>query len=346
MKKNIIIINTFPKTEIKQKLLTDQVNNLKKLGYPILLISGCEIPTYITDVVDFYFINKVTDVIGKDFTYNLNESGLSISTSWFNLGSKTMYCYFPHCHSTIAQNIVVGFEIAKSLGFTTALYAEDDNIFNEGSFDLINNSLNMINKNETKMCGIQWNKNYIYDIVYTTFFITDIPFLLEIFKIPTNKDDWYDMEIVKKYKLYKTFEGAFNDFLIPHIDDFHNISEEVFSLQKEGQLQTNTITRYQNEDFLIDIFMTILLSPENIKTMFLINQTNYLPSGKKPYNIKIYYDNNFEYDVVLQSDGHYYINSIPEYVKEVKLSIDGYGEKILNTDIDIIKYNGKIIEHS
>jgi len=72
MKKNIIIIKTFPKTEIKQKLLTDQVNNLKKLGYPILLISGCEIPTHITDVVDFYFINKVTDVIGKDFTYNLN----------------------------------------------------------------------------------------------------------------------------------------------------------------------------------------------------------------------------------------------------------------------------------
>ena len=54
----------------------------------------------------------------------------------------------------------------------------------------------------------------------------------------------------------------------------------------------------------------------------------------------------FEYDVVLQSDGHCHINSIPEYVKEVKLSIDGYGEKILNTDIDIIKYNGKIIEHS
>ena len=92
--------------------------------------------------------------------------------------------------------------------------------------------------------------------------------------------------------------------------------------------------------------MTILLSTENVKTMFLINKTNYLPSGQKLYNIKIYYDNNFEYDVVLQSDGHYYINGIPEYVKEVKLSIDGYGEKILNTDIDIIKYNGKIIEHS
>ena len=196
------------------------------------------------------------------------------------------------------------------------------------------------------MCGIQWNKNYIYDIVYTTFFITDIPFLLEIFKIPTNKDDWYNIEIVKKYKLYKTFEGAFNDFLIPHIDNFHNISEEVFSLQKEGQLQTNTITRYQNENFLIDVFMTILLSAENVKTMFLINKTNYLPSGQKLYNIKIYYDDNFEYDVALQCDGHYYVNHIPDYVKEVKLSIDGYGEKILSTDIDIIKYNGKIIKHS
>ena len=89
----------------------------------------------------------------------------------------------------------------------------DDNVFNEGSFDLINNSLNMINKNESKMCGIQWNKNYMYDIVYTTFFITDIPFLLEIFKIPTNKDDWYDIEIVKKYKLYT---------IIPPCRVFHN----------------------------------------------------------------------------------------------------------------------------
>jgi uncharacterized membrane protein len=343
MKKNIIIINTFPNTEIKQKLLTEQVNNLNKLGYPILLISGCEIPKHITDIVDFYFINKVTNIIGKDFTYKLFESELNPATSWFDIGDKKIFCYSSHCHSTIAQNIVVGFEIAKSLGFTTALYAEDDNIFNEGSFDLINNSLNKINKNESKMCGIQWNKNYIYDIVYTTFFITDIPFLLEIFKIPTNKDDWYDMEIAKKYKLYKTFEGSFNDFLMPHIDDFHNISEEVFSLQKEGQLQTNTITRYQNENFLIDVFMTILLSSENVKTMFLINKTNYLPSGQKLYNIKIYYDDNFEYDVALQCDGHYYVNHIPDYVKEVTLSIDGYGEKTLSTDIDIIKYNGKIV---
>ena len=343
MKKNIIIINTFPNTEIKQKLLTEQVNNLNKLGYPILLISGCEIPKHITDIVDFYFINKVTNIIGKDFTYKLFESELNPATSWFDIGDKKIFCYSSHCHSTIAQNIVVGFEIAKSLGFTTALYAEDDNIFNEGSFDLINNSLNKINKNESKMCGIQWNKNYIYDIVYTTFFITDITFLLEIFKIPTNKDDWYDMEIAKKYKLYKTFEGSFNDFLMPHIDDFHNISEEVFSLQKEGQLQTNTITRYQNENFLIDVFMTILLSSENVKTMFLINKTNYLPSGQKLYNIKIYYDDNFEYDVELQCDGHYYVNHIPDYVKEVKLSIDGYGEKTLSTDIDIIKYNGKIV---
>jgi uncharacterized membrane protein len=343
MKKNIIIINTFPNTEIKQKLLTEQVNNLNKLGYPILLISGCEIPKHITDIVDFYFINKVTNIIGKDFTYKLFESELNPATSWFDIGDKKIFCYSSHCHSTIAQNIVVGFEIAKSLGFTTALYAEDDNIFNEGSFDLINNSLTKINKNESKMCGIQWNKNYMYDIVYTTFFITDIPFLLEIFKIPTNKDDWYDMEIAKKYKLYKTFEGSFNDFLMPHIDDFHNISEEVFSLQKEGQLQTNTITRYQNENFLIDVFMTILLSSENVKTMFLINKTNYLPSGQKLYNIKIYYDDNFEYDVALQCDGHYYVNHIPDYVKEVKLSIDGYGEKTLSTDIDIIKYNGKIV---
>jgi hypothetical protein len=343
MKNNIIIINTFPNTEIKQKLLTEQVNNLNKLGYPILLISGCEIPKHITNIVDFYFINKVTDIIGKDFTYKLFKSELNPATSWFEIGDKKIFCYSSHCHSTIAQNIVVGFEIAKSLGFTTAFYAEDDNIFNEGSFDLINNSLNKINKNESKMCGIQWNKNYIYDIVYTTFFITDIPFLLEIFKIPTNKDDWYDMEIVKKYKLYKTFEGAFNDFLIPHIDDFHNISKEVFSLQKEGQLQTNTITRYQNENFLIDVFMTILLSPENTKTIFLINKTDYLPSGQKRYNIKIYYDDNFEYDVALQCDGHYYVNHIPDYVKEVKLSIDGYGEKTLSTDIDIIKYNGKIV---
>jgi hypothetical protein len=346
MKKNIIIINTFPNTEIKQKLLTEQVNNFIKLGHPILLISGCDIPKHITDIVDFYFINKITEIIDKDFTHKLMESNLHPSTSWFDIGDKTIFCYFPHCHSTIAQNIKIGFEIAKNLGYTTALYTEDDNIFKEGSFYLINDSFNKINNNEKKMCGVQWNVNYVYDIVYTTFFITDIIFLLDIFKIPTKKEEWYNIENITKYKLYKTFEGSFNDFLVPHINDFNNISQEVFLLEKEGELLTNTITRYQNEKFLMDVFMTILLGPETTKTLFLINQTHHLLDGQKTYTIKVYYDDNFEYDVILQSAEHFYINEIPNHVNNVKLIIDGYGEKILNTDIDIIIYNGKIIENS
>lgn len=346
MKKNIIIINTFPNTEKKQKLLNDQVNNLSKLGYPILLISGCEIPKHITDVVDFYFVNKVTEIIDKDFMYKLNELNLSITTTWFDIGDKTVCCYFPHCHSTISQNIVVGFEIAKKMGFTTAFYSEDDNIFKEGSFNMINNSLNKINENESKICGVQWNKNYMYDIVYTTFFLTDINFLLEIFKIPTSKNDWYDIEIINKYNLNKTYEGVFNDFITPHIDKFHNIYDDVLFLENTDDLKINTNTRYQNENFLIDNFMTILLDSVNTKILFLINQTNYLISGEKPYNIKVFYNNIFEYDVILHTSGGFYMNEIPEYVKEVKLLIEGYGEKILNTDIDIIKYNGKIVENS
>jgi ribosome biogenesis protein Nip4 len=103
------------------------------------------------------------------------------------------------------------------------------------------------------------------------------------------------MEIVKKYKLYKTFEGAFNDFLIPHIDDFHNISEEVFSLQEEGQLQTNTITRYQNEDFLIDVVNNetyLILNRENIINYKLLNM--YYNNNDNIFVLKNIKTNNFK----------------------------------------------------
>ena len=70
----------------------------------------------------------------------------------------------------------------------------------------------------------------------------------------------------------------------------------------------------------------------------LHNQSFYLKEGAKNYNIKIYYDDVF-FDTVDLEPYTYNVRSMVDGVKEVKLIISGYGEKIIKCD-HTINYNG------
>ena len=51
-KNELIIINAFPKDETKIKMLERQLSYLKQLNLPILIISGCTVPEYLSNQVD------------------------------------------------------------------------------------------------------------------------------------------------------------------------------------------------------------------------------------------------------------------------------------------------------
>ena len=74
-REKLIIINGYPNTLRKIEIVERQLNYLKKLGYPILFVSGCNVPSSILDQVDYFILNTNNEPLRKDFTYNLFTLG-------------------------------------------------------------------------------------------------------------------------------------------------------------------------------------------------------------------------------------------------------------------------------
>jgi hypothetical protein len=121
-----------------------------------------------------------------------------------------------------------------------------------------------------------------------------------------------------------------------------NNTEQSFSrLIKNGSelMEWGINDRRHTEKNLIDTFLTVM--PTNInddKILVLHNKSHYLKSGSKDYEIKIYYDDVLIDTVNLQLYT-YNVRPVIGNVKEIKLIIDGYGEKIIKCD-HTINYNG------
>ena len=54
----LIVINGFLNNEKKLQLIEEQISYLKKLGHPILLISGCSIPESLLSQLDYFILKN------------------------------------------------------------------------------------------------------------------------------------------------------------------------------------------------------------------------------------------------------------------------------------------------
>ena len=155
MKNDIVVINAFPNNEEKLMLLVEQLGHLTKLGKPILLISGCPVPEFIENKVEYLFINTENEVIGKDFSYFLSKNGINnFAFDFFENDYMRTDFYWSNVNCTIAKNIKLGFELAKLLGYKNVFYTEDDNIWKDGSFWYIEHNLNRLKSGEFKVADV------------------------------------------------------------------------------------------------------------------------------------------------------------------------------------------------
>jgi len=348
IKNDIIVINSFPNNEEKLMLLVEQLGYLTKLNKPILLISGCPVPEFIESKVEYLFINTENEVIGKDFSYFLVKNGIQdFAYEFFKDGTMRVDFYWPNVNSTIAKNIKLGFELAKSLGYKTVFYTEDDNIWKDGSFSYIEHNLSQISSGDYKITGVLGNQHGSYKpMIFTTFFFADVDYFLSKFIIPVNAKEWYDIDNVKKYYLYRTFEEVFYHLFKNELNLFYN-SEPMF-LEMVGddpndrkKFGWGVYNRRNSEKNLINTFFTVLPSNTKDKNLMLNNQSRYLKSGAKTYKISIEFDGNFDSEISVSPD-RYHVIKLPEYVQTVTLNIDGYGTVNLDASWEVINNNGYI----
>jgi len=347
MKNDIIIINAFPNNEYKLMLLVEQLGYLKKLNKPILLISGCSVPEFIENKVNYLLINTENEIIGKDFQYILEKNQIYGGVfDYTKIDSYEIRFYWENVNSTITKNIRLGFDLAKILGYKTVFYTEDDNIWKDGSFAYINNNLNKIKNENYKLSGVLGTQeNSIDRMIFTTFFFADVDFFCEKFIIPINAVDWYDINLIKKYHLHKSYEHIFYKLFEEHLNLFYNSADEFDNslLEHNPKNRKNFAwgvhDRRNSEKNLMKTYFTILPSTNGNKILVLFNQTHYLQSGAKSYSIKINFDGEYKTNVLL-APHMYYILEVPNETKFVNLEIDDYGVLDLNNSTEKVNHNG------
>ena len=344
-KNKLVIINAFPKDSEKIKMLENQVNYLKQLDIPILIVSGCHVPKHILDKVNYSIINTENDILDKDWTRKIVESGNNTYVCDV-LDENSFYVnfYWPNVNQTITKNIKLAFNMAKFLGYKNVFYTEDDNIWKEGSFDYINDNLNVLLSDQYKLAGVVGTQGNNYPIFFTTFFFANVEFLIDNLIIPHTKEEWYDIDIINKFDLNMTYEGCWYNLFSNKLDLIYNSHDSFFNIANK-KMDWGIYDRRHSEQNLIKVFFTVLPSRQNTKVLMLNNNSYYLKEGGKSYHVDIYFDDVFDKQIHLVPYAWYY-DPISDDTKKIKLIIDNGDIKIIhyiNCDWENIKNNGEII---
>lgn len=345
-KKDLIIINAFPKDQRRIDILEEQINYLKELNLPILLVSGCETPSEIIDKVDYFVLNKDNEILDKDFTLLLKDlNSPDAPFIYFRFYNYEVCIYTSNANCTISKNIKLGFEIAKSLGYETVFYTEDDNIFFDTALSWISTNLSFLKGHlPFKLATVYGPQIHAsYNMAFTTFFFADVDFFLEKYTIPTYKKNWYNPENVLNLKLDKNFEGIFYDMLSKNLDEVLNLEKSFKNHLERDHIKWGITNRYQEEEYLINHLFTVIPDLEGKKHLFLYNWTKNLLEGEKSYNIKILYNDEVVNETNLLENGYWYLLNIPQDLKNLKILINDKIAKNLPTSEDEIKKNGLLV---
>lgn len=343
LQKNAVLINAYPNNEKKLKILETSVLTFKKLGLPIIVISGCDIPESVAKHIDYYIINREKLVLGKDYMHmcnRLNNYYNNLSSLSFKLNSDLVFIYSTNHNPTIARNTKLVMEFAKSLGITNVFYTEDDNIFTEKTFDSIKTHLEMLNRDECKLIST-WGTMYdsLTPLLFSCFFYTNIDFFLEHFKIPTQIEQWYDPDTIKKYKLYRAYEESLYCCFEPVRHLTYNYLTEYHKLVDDNAVNMNLASRYEELDWRCNTMFNVFKHFTSDK-IFFVAYNFAIQSIKEPdLKVKIEIDGRTILDKIMERGAWFFIE-VPMGSK-IKLTFNDNKVKYIDvSNIEEIQNNG------
>lgn len=132
--KKILILDAFIVDESEEKILSDFIDTIKKIGDDILLISNTKMSKEIQDKVNYFFYDKRNQI----FTQNYESYDyISYFTTHENFKISNLYVdKQPHGLSVLI-NLFTGVNFVKSLGYTHFYKMEYDAVLGEETVDKI-----------------------------------------------------------------------------------------------------------------------------------------------------------------------------------------------------------------
>jgi len=345
--KNAVLINAYPINEKKQQILERSVKNFKKLGLPIIVVSGCDIPPYISKDIDYYIINREKLVLNKSYLKTCSDllgGPNDLACLTLNMNNLCAWVYYSNHNVTIARNTKLVFEFAKSIGFENVFYTEDDNVFNEESFESIRQHLEILNQNNGVKFISSWGTMVGTNtpMLFSCLFFSNISFFLDHFKIPTSVEEWYNPDTIIKYKLYRAYEESLHECFFPVKDQTHNYISEYVRLNESKACELNLASRYEELNWRVNTTFTVLKELNGSKLFFVAYNYVVNTSTNKEIHLRVVKDETTIFDNVM---GPYcwYCEDVTNANKISFYVNDSLVKDIDLTDIESIENNGTIM---
>jgi hypothetical protein len=200
--KNIVVIDTYPSNKIQEEILIKCINQIKPLGFDIMLVSHYPINLEIQKMVNLYIYDDKNDFLPSVYSpfFFMNEPTFNIKV--FNGGHAL----------PIIRNVATSLNLCKTLGYDFFYFMEFDILFGETDLNVLNDLKTQMQDQNKKMiffkpldfieCG-----SHVYE---TLFFGGSVDFFLEKFQPPINSVDWLEKSM--GYTLEVSFFEKFGQY--------------------------------------------------------------------------------------------------------------------------------------
>lgn len=347
--KNAIVINAYPNNPDKMDILDRGVSSFKKLGMPVVVISGCDIDPHIVKNIDYLIINREKFVLPKQYMRwcnTMRNNNNDICCVHFHVAHKMVFAYNSNHNVTIARNMKLAFSFLKSVGIESAFYTEDDNIFHEPSFDVIRENLRLLNNGSIKMACAWGNMVGGEDMIFTCMFFTNVDFFLKHFELPTLIEGWYDLNNLIKYNLHRAYEESFYKSFEHVRDQTKNIIDEYeqWFYNEDRYVTMNMNRRYDSMSWRLEHNFNVYEDMRTKEINFCSYNLCSPTTPNKDIHVLVEENGVIHYDKIMNEGHWWYFPMRNDSV--VKVTLDSkYTKTIDVSDIESIQNNGFTIDN-
>lgn len=179
--KTIAIISTYINKDInKEKVLINIINQFKKIDYDIMLISHAPIRKKIVNLVNYY----IYDSDNRKLPYE------NTAITWFLINNYRINKIASNHSYAIMKNITTSLYLSSFYGYENFIYTEYDMNFHEDDLYKIKNIFHEL-ENKRKKCFFFKHSE---TSLQTLFFLGNIKFFIDNFKLIKNYEDWFITE--------------------------------------------------------------------------------------------------------------------------------------------------------
>jgi len=229
--KTLIVIGAYPNTPKKEKVLIDEIESLRGLGYDFMLVSHYPVSTEIQKMVDHYIYEKNQTLTPLDKT----------TYYWFQTDSFMVRVNNSRHALPICQNMFNAFKLSEIKDYDFVFFVENDNQFSTNDSLKLKSLINeMVSQN--KQCIFFKPNNYSDNgsFVYETQMFGITPkYFNQIFKIPTTEDEYFDHSeypISLELGFYQSLNKYESDFLIIDQHSYEYFSESSINIFRVEEL--------------------------------------------------------------------------------------------------------------